>query len=160
VRAAGEGARGLGVVVSRGRGARAVPRKAVELAVAAMAETLARHGRADAEVGLRLTDDVEVHELNRRFRGVDAPTDVLSFPLDDDAPAVLGEPVLLGDVVLSCERAGRQAEVFGHTLTREVCFLAVHGLLHLLGYDDADPAGAGAMDAQAEGVLAGLGLSR
>jgi probable rRNA maturation factor len=128
------------------------------LAERAAALTLARHGRAGSEFGLRLTDDAELHDLNRRFRGVDAPTDVLSFPCEDPPPP--GEAPYAGDVAVSVERAGAQAEAFGHGLAREVCYLTVHGVLHLLGYDDADEEGLAAMHRETEAVLAELGLGR
>ncbi|MBQ7318794.1 MAG: rRNA maturation RNase YbeY [Clostridia bacterium] len=94
----------------------------------------------DVEVSITLTDNAGIHELNQRFRGVDAPTDVLSFPLidyEDDC----GEPLIdeiansLGDIVLNLQRAKTQAEEFGHSFEREAAFLTVHSMLHLLGYD-------------------------
>ena len=94
----------------------------------------------DVEVSITLTDDAGIHELNQRFRAVDAPTDVLSFPLidyEDDC----GEPYIdeiansLGDIVLNLQRAKAQAEEFGHSFEREAAFLTVHSMLHLLGYD-------------------------
>ena len=94
----------------------------------------------DVEVSITLTDNAGIHELNQRFRGVDAPTDVLSFPLidyEDDC----GEPLIdeiansLGDIVLNLQRAKAQAEEFGHSFEREAAFLTVHSMLHLLGYD-------------------------
>ena len=94
----------------------------------------------DVEVSITLTDNAGIHELNQRFRGVDAPTDVLSFPLidyEDDC----GEPLIdeiansLGDLVLNLQRAKAQAEEFGHSFEREAAFLTVHSMLHLLGYD-------------------------
>ncbi len=79
------------------------------------------------ELSLLLTDDEEIRGLNSRFRGKDRPTDVLSFPMDDD--------VLLGDIAVSMERARAQADEAGETLEAELARLLVHGLLHLLGYD-------------------------
>ena len=92
------------------------------------------------EVSLTYTDNEGIHELNRQYREVDSPTDVLSFPLMDfsgesDEP-VADEPVTsLGDIVISLERAAAQAEEYGHSFEREVAFLTVHSMLHLLGYD-------------------------
>lgn len=145
---------------ARGQGGSGAPASAdlEALAGRAAALTLARHGRAGDEVGLRLTDDAELHELNRRFRGVDAPTDVLSFPCDD--PPAPGEAPYAGDVGISLERARAQAQAFGHGLAREVCYLAVHGVLHLLGYDDAAEADLAVMHRETEAVLAEMGLSR
>jgi len=94
----------------------------------------------DCEVSVTFTDDVGIHELNQRFRGVDKPTDVLSFPLFD-FEGNSGEPPVdelagsLGDIVLSLERAEKQGEEYGHGTAREVAFLTVHSMLHLLGYD-------------------------
>lgn len=91
------------------------------------------------EVDITIVDDEEIHQLNRDYRNVDRPTDVLSFALDEDdedEPEVLeGQLHLLGDIIISAETATRQAEEFGHGLEREIVYLAVHGLLHLLGYD-------------------------
>ena len=86
-----------------------------------------------AEVSVTLVDNAEIHVLNREYRNVDRATDVLSFPLFDEA----GENgrTVLGDIVLSLERAKEQAEAYGHALEREVAFLCVHSILHLLGYD-------------------------
>ena len=86
------------------------------------------------EVSLTLTDDEGIHELNREYRGVDRPTDVLSFPqFEADEEIEFG--VTLGDIVISLPRMAEQAANFGHSQKREFCFLFVHGLLHLLGYD-------------------------
>lgn len=92
------------------------------------------------EVSVTFTDDASIHELNKKFRGVDRPTDVLSFPLFDyegesEEPPVDELMGMLGDVVLSLETAARQAEEYGHSFAREVAFLTVHSMLHLLGYD-------------------------
>ena len=91
------------------------------------------------EVDITIVDDEEIHQLNRDYRNVDRPTDVLSFALDEDdedEPELLeGQLHLLGDIIISAETATRQAEEFGHGLEREIVYLALHGLLHLLGYD-------------------------
>lgn len=92
----------------------------------------------DARVSVTFTDNGGIREKNREFRGIDAPTDVLSFPMYDmkngDLPAD-GEECELGDIVLSLERAAEQADEFGHSFKREAAFLTVHSVLHLLGYD-------------------------
>lgn len=99
------------------------------------------HGLTEqTEVDITIVDDEEIHRLNREYRDIDRPTDVLSFALDeggDDEPELLDAPEehLLGDIIISAEMAERQGEEFGHGLTREMVYLAVHGLLHLLGYD-------------------------
>lgn len=85
------------------------------------------------ELSIILVDNSYIQELNLTYRGYDAPTDVLSFNLQDDIDEE-GERVL-GDVVVSAEKAQEQAQTFGHTLKEEIAFLCVHGILHLLGYD-------------------------
>ena len=92
------------------------------------------------EVSITLTDNEKIHALNKQYREVDKPTDVLSFPLVDfegeGCEPALDEPMVsLGDIVISLEKAADQAEEFGHSLDREVAFLCVHSMLHLLGYD-------------------------
>ena len=92
----------------------------------------------DVSVSVTFTDNAGIQEKNREFRSVDAPTDVLSFPMYDfrggDLPDDEGV-VELGDIVLSLEKAAAQAEEYGHSYEREVAFLTVHSMLHLLGYD-------------------------
>lgn len=94
-------------------------------------QTLLRHENRleSVEISLVLSDDAFIQELNLRYRGLDKPTDVLSFAQEDD-------PILLGDIVISLPTAARQAEQAGWPLSSETALLAVHGLLHLLGYDD------------------------
>lgn len=94
----------------------------------------------EAELSVTLTDNDEIRELNREYRNIDRATDVLSFPLYengeiDGADALSGEPIGLGDIVISLERAKAQAEEYGHSFERETAFLCVHSVLHLLGYD-------------------------
>lgn len=85
------------------------------------------------EVYITVCDNEYIHSLNAEYRGVDRPTDVLSFPMDDfDLPDGLKE---LGDIVISIDKATEQAAEYGHSLRREMCFLCVHSMLHLLGYD-------------------------
>ena len=88
---------------------------------------------------MTFTDNEGIRELNNRFRGIDRPTDVLSFPLLDfegsEEPPTDERETQLGDIVLSLERAAEQAEEYGHSYEREIAFLCVHSMLHLLGYD-------------------------
>lgn len=93
---------------------------------------LSRLGEQRAEVHLLLTDDRRIRELNRRFLGLDRKTDVLSFPDGDQLPS--GRH-FLGEIMISLDTARRQAEEIGHGEVRELCELALHGALHLLGYD-------------------------
>lgn len=92
------------------------------------------------EVSVTFTDNEQIHQLNQKFRQIDRPTDVLSFPLFDYDGVCEEPPVdelfgMLGDIVLSLEQAAIQAQEYGHSFEREVAFLCVHSMLHLLGYD-------------------------
>ena len=125
---------------------------------------------APCEIDVLLTDNAGIHQINLDTRGVDAPTDVLSFPMFDltpgdkpsqaDADPATGL-VPLGDMCISLERAKAQAKEYGHSNRRELAYLAVHSVLHLLGYDHLDE---GPMKAQMrsreEAVMAELGLER
>lgn len=98
----------------------------------------AEHFEGSAEVNVTFTDDIEIHKLNLEFRNVDKSTDVLSFPLGErgvfDINPESGAK-MLGDIVISVQHAVVQAREYGHTLQREMAFLTVHSMLHLLGYD-------------------------
>lgn len=85
---------------------------------------------SNCEVSVTFTDNENIRELNREYRNIDRATDVLSFPMDEE-----GDEVVLGDIVISLARAKEQAEEYGHSLEREISFLCVHSVLHLLGYD-------------------------
>jgi probable rRNA maturation factor len=116
-----------------------------------LAAWLARVSPAAArgDVGVALVSDARVRALNQRYRRRDEATDVLSFPADDTAPRTSGE---LGDIVIATGVARRQARAAGHSLQSELRVLALHGLLHLLGYDHPDPDDNGRM-ARLEGRL-------
>ena len=120
---------------------------------------LKEEGHARAEVSVLLTGDTEVHRLNREYRGYDKPTDVLSFALRDPAPdsppmpKLPGLGVELGDVIISVDTALRQAQAHGATLEQELALLTVHGILHLLGYEDETEAGAQAMRVRERQIL-------
>ncbi|MHB9037236.1 MAG: rRNA maturation RNase YbeY [Armatimonadota bacterium] len=109
----------------------------------------------NAEVSVLLTDDKQITELNREYREIDAPTDVLSFSQleGDDEFAGEDNDGLLGDVVISVETAQRQAEAQGNSLDEEIDMLLVHGILHLLGYDHAEPEEEKAMFARQAEIL-------
>lgn len=130
-------------------------------------------GIEDGEVALTFVTDEGIHELNREYRGIDRPTDVLSFAmnesLDEEMDIVYeleeGEELddmgdELGDIIISVERARLQSEEYGHSLEREIGFLFVHGFLHLLGYDHQDTASEKVMMDKQEAVLAKVGLVR
>ncbi len=121
-----------------------------------------QYGNA-VEVSVTFTDNEGIHALNKRFRGMDRPTDVLSFPLFDyeggEEPPVDELVGMLGDIVISLEQAEAQAKEFGHSFHRELAFLTVHSMLHLLGYDheksDEDDAD---MRARQTAIVESLGL--
>jgi probable rRNA maturation factor len=112
----------------------------------------------EADLAIVLTDDEQMQELNLDFRGMDSPTDVLSFPASDEVDPETGVPYL-GDILISVERARDQAEAGGHPLEAELQLLVVHGILHLLGHDHGEPAEKERMWAAQAEILARLGLS-
>jgi probable rRNA maturation factor len=112
---------------------------------------------ARGDVTILLTDDSQLHELNQQYLGVDAPTDVLSFPSGETDPDT-GE-AYLGDVIISIPRAKAQATAAGHKLEAEVQLLVIHGVLHLLGYDHAEAEGRARMWAAQDRALNDLGLA-
>ncbi len=114
------------------------------------------------EVSVSFVDNASIQLLNREYRGIDSPTDVLSFPQDDDGELgdLEGIPRILGDIVISLERAKEQAEDFGHSVQREVLYLAIHGFFHLLGYDHESPEDQSKMREMEERVLGELDLRR
>ena len=133
-------------------------------AVRRAVETVGRlYGAEDAEVSVTLTDDAHVHVLNREYRNVDRPTDVLSFALaESEEPEIIGADggVVLGDLVISLERAAAQAEEYGHSTLRELSFLTVHGMLHLLGYDHMEEEERLEMEEEQRRVMEELGIQR
>lgn len=112
---------------------------------------------ADSDLTVVLTDDEQLQDLNREFRDIDAPTDVLSFPASEADPETGRR--YLGDVLISVQRAEEQAAAGGHPLEAEVQLLIVHGVLHLLGHDHAEAEEKARMWAAQTEVLARLGLS-
>jgi probable rRNA maturation factor len=124
------------------------------------------------EASVILTDNGEIRELNREHRGIDSPTDVLSFPMrnyDDlgnsceedieDMDMDTGE-IVLGDIVISLERADEQSKDYGHSFEREISFLMVHGMLHLLGYDHIEEDDRKVMRSREESILSSLNINR
>jgi probable rRNA maturation factor len=108
-------------------------------------EALVALGVGECALTVVLTDDAALHRLNLDYRGVDAPTDVLSFAAAPEATEP-GDPPYLGDVLISVEHARAQAIAGGHTLGEELCLLGVHGMLHLLGHEDDTDEGRLAME--------------
>lgn len=126
------------------------------VALKALAEQGA--GRREGEISLAFVDNAYIHELNKNYRDKDKPTDVLSFPMDDinnEQPYVL-----LGDIIISLEKAKEQAEEYGHSFEREMAFLTVHGVLHLLGHDHEGEEEREWMEKEQRRVLELLGISR
>lgn len=117
----------------------------------------------DAEVSVMFVDNVRIRELNKLHRNIDRETDVLSFPLGDENGFEVNcdnDAILLGDIVISLEKAAAQAEEYGHSLRREVAFLITHSLFHLLGYDHETPEEEKEMFQKQEKVLEKLGITR
>ena len=123
----------------------------------------------DCIINIMLTDDEGIHAINQAQRGVDAPTDVLSFPMNELAEGSFdpeacevdldSDKLLLGDMVLNLQRCAQQAEDFGHSYDREISYLTVHSVLHLLGYDHLDEgARKKAMRAREDAIMDVLGL--
>lgn len=131
-------------------------------------------GVTDGEVALTFVDDEEIHRLNKEFRNIDRPTDVLSFAMresvgeepeityevehEDEAGPEFDE--MLGDIIISVSRAIAQSEDYGHSVERELGFLFVHGFLHLIGYDHQTPEEEAVMMGKQEAVLQKVGLTR
>ena len=142
----------------------ALIRKAVAAVLEAEGMTLR------CEVDVNVTDDAGIHEVNLSMRGVDRPTDVLSFPVFDLVPGELPDEmdadpatglIPLGDMCLSLERVKEQAKEYGHSEKRELAYLVVHSVLHLLGYDHLDEGEEKArMRAREEVIMENLGITR
>ncbi|MCL2633336.1 MAG: rRNA maturation RNase YbeY [Oscillospiraceae bacterium] len=110
------------------------------------------------EVSMALVSDYEIRSLNYKYRKIDTSTDVLSFL--DGEPDYETKSVILGDIIISAETAVRQANEYGHSVERELSFLTVHGMLHLLGYDHDSPANEKKMFDKQNAILGKLGISR
>ena len=128
----------------------------------------------DAQVNLVLVDNEEIKRVNTEFRGIESATDVLSFPMipfetpadyavaeeDESCFDLDTDELLLGDIMISAERAAAQAKEYGHSVKREFCFLVAHSMLHLLGYDHMEPDEAAVMEAKQAKALEDLGITR
>ena len=132
-----------------------------------VSEALKQEGFAyPAEVSVSFVDNESIHKLNLEYREKDKPTDVLSFPMWEkevlaDGSALDGHAVTLGDIIISAEKAKSQAEEYGHSLEREICFLSVHSILHLLGYDhETSEEDEAYMKTKQEDILVKIGLPR
>ena len=113
----------------------------------------------NAEVSLSIVDMETIHRLNKEYRDVDRPTDVLSFPMDEEGYDMEGNPIfLLGDIVICLDVAETQAKDFGHSLEREMMYLICHSTLHLLGYDHIEDEDKKEMRAKEKEVMKNLGV--
>ena len=159
------------ILISREKRNLGYPEAAGLIRRAAKAALRAQGVDVDCIINVMLTDDAGIHAINLDQRGVDAPTDVLSFPLNELREGEFDpeaceydyetERVLLGDMVLDLERCAAQAAEYGHSFARELSYLTVHSVLHLLGYDHLDEGPEKAwMREREEAILAGLGLER
>lgn len=120
------------------------------------------YGVENSELSITFTDDEHIHALNKKFRDVDRATDVLSFAFrESDEPEVIGTDFeILGEIIISLERAKVQAEEYGHSFLREIIFLEVHGLLHLLGYDHMADDERQEMETEQRFIMNKLGILR
>jgi probable rRNA maturation factor len=118
------------------------------------------HSLEDSTVNIILVDNVKIREINREYRGVDRETDVISFALNDFEVTFPWEREELGDIYISVEKALEQSREYGHSFDRELVYLAVHGLLHLLGYDHLEEAEKKEMRQEEEKIMAEVGLLR
>ena len=136
----------------------------IEENVRAAAEKVGElYGVENGEVSVTLTNNDYIHQLNRKYRQIDRPTDVLSFALNEsEEPDIENGPDInvLGDIILSVERAEEQAADYGHSLRREIAFLTVHGMLHLLGYDHMEEEERLEMEQEQRFVMEKLGIPR
>ncbi|MGM9927622.1 MAG: rRNA maturation RNase YbeY [Bacillus sp. (in: firmicutes)] len=119
----------------------------------------------DCEISITFVDNDSIREINREYRGKDTPTDVISFALEemgeDEIEIIGGDmPRVLGDIIISIDRTKEQAEEYGHSFERELGFLALHGFLHLLGYDHIEKEDEIVMFTKQKDILESYGLSR
>ncbi|SHN11282.1 rRNA maturation RNase YbeY [Gracilibacillus kekensis] len=128
------------------------------LSYAAEQESISRN----AEISITFVNNDVIKELNQQYRNIDRPTDVLSFALEEGVETIVGAdiPIMLGDIIISVNKAEEQANEYNHSFSRELGFLALHGFLHLLGYDHMESEEEKKMFLRQEEILNGFGLSR
>lgn len=136
-----------------------VPKSALELIRRAVAGAL-ESGGVKGDVCVLITDAEEIQSLNRTYRKIDRVTDVLTFPAWEGEAILCPKDEYLGDIAICYERAVEQAEEYNHSLERELAFLAVHGSLHLMGYDHMTSEDEKNMFGRQEEILVSLGLTR
>ncbi len=115
---------------------------------------------AEAELSVLFCNNEYIHVLNKEYRGIDRPTDVLSFALNEGEEGAPEEESALGDLVISVDKVGEQAREFGHSEKRELAYLTVHGFLHIIGYDHEDEVDKAEMRQAEEEILGQLGITR
>lgn len=128
-----------------------VDKEIIELFQSLAKKTSELEGYSQGEISFALVNNEKIQELNKKYREKDMPTDVLSFSMDDE---------IWGDIVISTEKVIEQADVYGHSVKRELSFLIVHGILHLLGYDHQTPGERAEMRQKEERVLSELNILR
>ena len=114
----------------------------------------------ELEFSVIIVDNERIHKINKEYRGIDRPTDVISFALEDSEGVELENYRILGDIYISIDKVKEQAKSYGHSERRELAFLTVHGFLHLLGYDHMEPDDEKIMFAKQEEILNGFGITR
>lgn len=112
------------------------------------------------EFSIIIVDNNKIHEINKEFRGIDRPTDVITFALEDNEDFPIMETRILGDIYISLDKAKGQAIEYGHSFLRELSFLTIHGFLHLLGYDHMKEDEEKIMFSKQEEILNGFGIKR
>ena len=115
---------------------------------------------SNAIMNVIIIDNERIHEINKEYRGIDRPTDVISFALEDDKTFVNTDFRVLGDIYISIDKVHEQAKIYGHSERRELSFLTVHGVLHLLGFDHMEKEDEIVMFKKQDEILDSLGITR
>jgi probable rRNA maturation factor len=114
----------------------------------------------ELEFSVIIVDNKRIHEINKEYRGIDRPTDVISFALEDNEEIEFDHYRVLGDIYISIDKVKEQAKAYGHSEKRELAFLTIHGFLHLLGYDHMEPEDEKVMFGKQEEILNEFGITR
>lgn len=114
----------------------------------------------ELEFSVIIVDNERIHEINKEYRGIDRPTDVISFALEDNEEIEFDHYRVLGDIYISIDKVKEQAQAYGHSEKRELAFLTIHGFLHLLGYDHMEPEDEKVMFGKQEEILNEFGITR
>ena len=119
------------------------------------------YGVESSAISVTLTDNETIHKLNLQYRGIDRATDVLSFAFrESEEPEIQGTIEELGEIIISVERAQEQSQEYGHSFKREIIFLTIHGMLHLLGYDHMEETERQEMEQEQKIIMERLGINR